>query len=73
MVEIAKPHLSQQKIVHVARALVSLILVGANESSEHWTTTRINCVKVNCDIADFGDGVCCISQEEIFILFQKIF
>lgn len=56
VVEIAKTHLSQRKVVYVMRASV-----GAVESYEYWTIVGINCMKVNFDVAGFGGGVGCIS------------
>ncbi|KAL8107401.1 hypothetical protein AgCh_023971 [Apium graveolens] len=64
VVKIAKAHLSQRKIVHITRASVPPI------TSEHWITTGINCVKVNCDATDFGDGVGWIFWEAIVIFFS---
>ncbi|KAL8144825.1 hypothetical protein AgCh_003149 [Apium graveolens] len=51
VVKIAKAYFSQRKIVHITRASVPPI------TSEHWITTEIKCVKVNCDATDFGDGI----------------
>lgn len=39
------------------RACVLPISVVVSESSEHWNTIGINCVKVNCDITGFMNGV----------------
>ncbi|KAL8145113.1 hypothetical protein AgCh_003358 [Apium graveolens] len=64
VVKIAKAYLSQRKIVHITRASVPPI------TSEHWITTGINCVKVNCDATDFGDGVGWIFWETIVIFFS---
>ena len=52
------------------RASVSPISVVETENSEYWITTGINCVKVNCDAADFGDGVGWISWKIIVIFFS---
>ena len=56
VVNVARAHLSQRKIV---------------QGSEHWTITGFLCAKVNCDAAFFRDvGVIWIVRDSIVIIFS---
>ena len=69
MVNTARAHLSQQKIVHILGAFVAPILVDVTDSSEHWATDGAY-VKVNCDATSFTADVGWIARDVIVILFR---
>lgn len=43
----------QKNFVNTVGAYVSPILVNTTEIFEYWTTSKFNCVKVNCDTTVF--------------------
>ena len=70
MVDTARAHLSQLKIVHVLRTFDTPRSVDLNDCSEHWVTDNAY-VKVNCDAISFKTDVGWIARDIIVILFES--
>ena len=70
VMNIARAHLSRQKIVHVLRPFVDPISVDVTDNSQHWTTDVAAYVKVNCDATMFTTDVGWIARDLIVILFR---
>ena len=70
ILDTARAHLSQQKIVHVLGTYGATRSVDLTDSSEHWTTDDAY-VKVNCDTTSFITDVGWIARDIIVILFRS--
>ena len=66
--DIAKPHLLQQKIIHILGVLIAPISVDISDSSERWVTNDTY-VKVNCDATSFISEIGWIARYVIVLLF----
>ena len=67
--DIARAHLSQQKIVHVVGIFGALVSVDLTNGSEHWATYDAY-VKVNCDATSFIINIGRIARDILVIPYK---